>query len=871
VSNFPYVNAVNITKKNLTQHLPAITQGMLSAKLIGLDIETEDSERHAGLLPYNGKKKKLVFDTQRTRICGLSLWPDGWPQAYYFNIGHADVADRLDWSVMKAILDIKPARSNWVIHNANFERTMLSACEDYDVKDYICTLVMAVSAYSPDEYDIEKFMEADLGGIERLMPAILAETKVAVETSENRELLSKIISKTSVADHSYNGYVASMSYGYGLKQAVKSFFDYDMVTFEQALRGKKHMGELTSEEVVEYGCDDAIWCVRLYHRLLQYMLDTNPLVVPTFFGQELPLVESYSEAWREGVVINAPAVSQKQDDVRLQYADTTRRLKAMLKQLLPFDAEFNESLAKHDPKYVASYGKSYRQKLLTWINTPDEKDAFKQASQLKGAIPDAWAKDLDKTPPKTALNLTFWMCMRVLMYDLCRRPKVILEHGKVQSDAYARGRVKEGFINDGKTLAAEVMTLIGELATIEQVAKLYLTPYMALVDPETSKLHPVIGSELATRRTAMSTPNAQQLAKRGESVYVRGFYEADYPDHVIVSIDWSQIELVLIGEFSGDPYFRECYGQTPYRDLHEIAAADCLAVDVEQFRALKKAESFLDRYGADSHLLTNPKGEKMAPGKAFKYWRVEVGKGSNFSYWYSGALSQVGERLGWTKEEMFEASDRYRQRFEVAEAWRISQIHYAQEHGYVLLPDGHRRTRFEATARWADIMRSKFRRWDTPGVKWFADQVVRRIQSRANNQSINALIQGSCATLAKRSINTLRQIGATADKRLARFMFPIHDELVFSVQRDFVPEFIQVTQKVMNHHPDIIKNLKMDCSPSIGLTFAPWTEDKARWGQLELREIPKLHFVNDNDVDGPLPVEQWSEAVDWLFKERAAA
>lgn len=233
------------------------------------------------------------------------------------------------------------------------------------------------------------------------------------------------------------------------------------------------------------------------------------------------------------------------------------------------------------------------------------------------------------------------MPMRVLMYDLFNREKPIIVKGAVQSDTWARGRLKDAL----EGTAAEIMGLIGKMATIETASKLFLTPYRALLDPETNKLYPVMGSELASRRTSMATPNPQQLAKRGDSVYVRGFYLPDYDDHVIVSLDWSQIELVLVGEMSGDPYFYECFSQIPYNDLHIIAASDNLGVTPETFKMLRQPEKFLDICGDKHHLLLNPKGERMDPAKAFKWWRTEIGKGSNFEYWYSGALSRVGQNL----------------------------------------------------------------------------------------------------------------------------------------------------------------------------------------------------------------------------------
>src|SRR5690606_19509726 len=127
--------------------------------------------------------------------------------------------------------------------------------------------------------------------------------------------------------------------------------------------------------------------------------------------------------------------------------------------------------------------------------------------------------------------------MRTLMYDLLGE-KVILEKGKVQSNGDMRGKMIErmglelqNLRNGEKTGAAidryeNAITIVkglSELASIEQRMKLYLTPYTMLTGPETERMYPVLSSKLATRRMATKFPNPMQLAKRGESTYVRGF------------------------------------------------------------------------------------------------------------------------------------------------------------------------------------------------------------------------------------------------------------------------------------------------------------------------------------------------------------
>jgi len=49
---------------------PVLLEKMSNAGLIGFDIETEDSKRHPGLAQFMKEKKKLVFDVNRTTVCG---------------------------------------------------------------------------------------------------------------------------------------------------------------------------------------------------------------------------------------------------------------------------------------------------------------------------------------------------------------------------------------------------------------------------------------------------------------------------------------------------------------------------------------------------------------------------------------------------------------------------------------------------------------------------------------------------------------------------------------------------------------------------------------------------------------------------------
>jgi DNA polymerase I-like protein with 3'-5' exonuclease and polymerase domains len=860
MSAFPTVTSVAVKLSNFHDHAPKIAHLVATTNLTGLDIETAQPRAHAGIKEFN-VGKRLAFDTERTDLCGLSLYPKGWSEAYYFNVGHADVNERIPFEMIRPILDAKPSTGKWTIHNGPFEQTMLKKTVNFDVKDYICTLQMAVSAYGPDEYESHTFAHRDLGAISGLVAEMGRVSRARKDNFQVQELLSKIIGKESKAAHSWNGYVSDMAYGYGLKKAVKSFFEYDMVTYEQVLRGREHMGLLTTDEVVSYGCDDAIWCCRLYDRLLAYMLETNPTVVGTFFNQELPLVPLYAETWTHGVRINVPPVKAKQRELRTQFAAKARRLKAHVKSLLPFPDEPNAELISREDWYRKNYPR-YRKSITEWAMSADSADDFDQAVQLSGSIPAAWFAELNGYKLKAKpINITHYMTARTLIYDLFRAESVIVDKGKVQSDGDARGRLREQMQREGKQAQADVLGVLGELGSIEQAEKLYITPYLKLLDPDTGKLYPVLDSKQSTRRMALSQPNAGQLAKRGDSVFVRGFFLADQPDHVVVSIDFVQVELVLIGDESGDPEFARCYSEIPFNDLHHIAAAGCLEVSEEEMTRLK-----LGLADVSPHLLVNPKGEPLPLDKAYKYWRVEVGKGSNFEFWYSGLLQNLATQLGWSREKMFEMSERYASKFAVANEWRQMTIAEAGINGFTQLRDGHRRVRFESTPRWANILRQKFLRYNDDDVMWFVEMIIRRLQRRSGNMIVNARIQGTNATLTKRSMLGIRRafdtLGWTNND--ARIMFPVHDEIVASVHRDRVTDYIKLARGIMMSHTDIVRNLKIDCSPSVGLTFQPWTP-KCPTGQIELFECPKFDFIPSEFHDKRLPEQYWGTIVDHLF------
>lgn len=892
--NIKPVAAQLVDNRNINIMLPFLIERVKNAPFTGFDIETENSHAHEGIKKFN-QKGKNVFDIRRTVVTGFSIYPEGDQFGYYINLNHRDIENRVPYEVIYPLLE-EMQKKTLIIHNAVFEKTIMRMCYGYEIHNYVDTLQLAVTAYGPDNYSFSTFCAKDLGEIRKLLPDISQAFEFWDGVSElnprQAELVGQVCGKSSEAAHSYNGWVKSFCFGYGLKQAVKSFFGHEMMHYEDCLNNSEyarkrnfilkskdkqwipykqyfqeepHMGHLTGEEVVSYGEEDAFWCVQLYKALVYFIQQYSPEALPTFFSQENVMAEVFTNIQTGGLRINREAILQKRNEERRNAAEALRGIKQVFRELLPFPDEPNETLMKSEAWYQKNWRK-YRQQIIDFAMAPDYDNSpegiMKQILQVNGGLVKSYAEDIDLKVNKGIINLVHYMPSRTIYYDLMGH-RVLKSKGKIQSGKDCRGKMKESYSNGSPE--ERLLNYMNKLTQVDQVCKLYLNPYLYLIDPETEKVYPSISSDLATRRMSMSNPNGQQLSKRGESVYVRGFYLPDREDQVIMSADYSMVELVVPGELSQDPEFVRCFSKKPFEDLHAIAAAAMLNMSLEDFKALKHLPEDTTEYKGVR--LVNIKGEQLPPAKFYKWARTELGKGANFNYWFSGSLSSQQEKLGWTNEEHWEKVEAYRNRFPVAEQWRINTIQFAVDNGYIDLPDGHRRFRIESTPMWAQIMRDKFlSAYNTNGVRNFLNKFIKLQQTRAKNQSVNAKVQGTAAALTKRSMWNLQQvISSKWSPEQVRIMLPIHDEIVCSVNKDIALEFSHLIREVMCDQSWLMKSCLLNSSVSMGRTFEPFDAHKAPLGQIELDEAPDVDWLPKEVWGNKLNDEQILKVLDYQF------
>lgn len=833
--DIPNVKRVLVDARNLYSLLPKLILQAETCQLMGFDIETEDSQRHDGLnqlmnIDEDGarKGKKLIFDTNRTVVTGFSTYFDGDDTAYYFNLAHADIDNRLEFREVQPLLDA--FKGYYVIHNAPFEIVMMSKALNvgYNLPHgrVLDSLILCVTAYNSDTYPKHALGQLQLSGLFKLLPDIHS-AYARRDDDAKKDLINKFCAKESDAKHSYNGLISEISYGFGLKKAVKSWLGYQQKTFDEVIGDKPHMGALTGAEVVSYGADDAICCLALYHTVLAWMIANNPEAVSTYFKQENPCCWVYAQMNATGLRVDIDAIYKAQDEQRELYAVKIREMQNLLAQALAENREEHPSLEKYSPWYVKNKDK-YKDQIVAFTKATSDDDYDLVNNSVRSPVGKGWSGN-----EPAVLNLSYYMGKRAILFGtLGLKPR--LEAGKIQSDSEACVALKEKALKEADTLAAVVLETYEIIAAIEQALKLFVTNFIRMTDPDTGRMYPTVSSLLDTRRIAMSNPNTMQLSKMGPSKFVRAFFLPDEDDHVILAPDFSAIELVILAGYSNDANFIEAYAQRPHRDLHSQTGALMGGYTLEEFNSLPN------------------KKELRKQAKIF-----------NFSYWYSGSLRTAGGLLGWEDSKVYEMTDIYKAGFPEAEQWRLATIAEAKVHGLVKLPDGLVRYRYEATQEWFNVMLAKF---DRLGVSEFGRDCLRRIQNRASNQVVNAKIQGLCATYIKRKMQRAMFEDIPRLGFRARVMFPCHDEVVCSVHKDDLLKFKEYMYALMIDSEGIFENVKIDSSLAMGRNYLAFDPIKNPKGLVELMEIDKNVQTVDESRWGARATEEETQAIlDYLF------
>ncbi|HLJ03687.1 MAG TPA: DNA polymerase I [Solirubrobacteraceae bacterium] len=315
------------------------------------------------------------------------------------------------------------------------------------------------------------------------------------------------------------------------------------------------------------------------------------------------------------------------------------------------------------------------------------------------------------------------------IFELCGEefvlgsPKQLEEvlFGKLGLSRKRRG--KTGYSTDARVLQAirdehPVIPKIERWRELNQLAKTYLDALPALIAHD-GRIHTTFNQTMATTgRLSSNNPNLQNIPIRTElGREIRACFVAE-PGNLLVSADYSQVELRLLAHIAGEDVLKEIFRKG--EDVHTATACRVFSVTPEQ----------------------------IDPGMRSKAKMINYGIVYGLSAW------GMADRLDIPQEEADEFIQRYLAGFPAVARFIEETIEQGTEHGYVSTLFGRRRQVPELRAR----------RWD--------------LRKQGERFAVNMVIQGTAADIMK--VAMVRCDKALSDSGVrSRMILQIHDELLF--------------------------------------------------------------------------------------------
>ena len=297
-----------------------------------------------------------------------------------------------------------------------------------------------------------------------------------------------------------------------------------------------------------------------------------------------------------------------------------------------------------------------------------------------------------------------------------------------------------------------IVAKIMEYRKLSKLKNTYIDALPQLISPRTGRVHTSYNQTVtATGRLSSSNPNLQNIPIRTElGREIRKAFIPSQEDYVILSADYSQIELRIMAHLSEDPALIESFRKD--EDIHTATAMRIFDLPADQI---------------------TPDHRRKA-------------KTINFGIMYGMGKYGLAQRLDITPDEAQEFISDYLATFQGVHRFMVAIIEQAREQGYVetML---HRR-------RYLNEIRSS----------------NRQIREFAERTAINTPIQGSAADLIKKAMIEMHEV-IEREKWPARMLLQVHDELVFEVHRKKAEAFADKVKSVMENSLKLKVPVKVDC------------------------------------------------------------
>ncbi len=319
-----------------------------------------------------------------------------------------------------------------------------------------------------------------------------------------------------------------------------------------------------------------------------------------------------------------------------------------------------------------------------------------------------------------------------------------------------KSRSKRSTDEESLLALADRHPVVGEILEFRAAKKLlstYIEPFPEYINPATGKIHTTFNQALtATGRLSSSRPNLQNIPIRTErGKEIRKAFVPSRPDGVIMSADYSQIELRIMAHLCQDTHLIESFRSGI--DVHKATAAKIFGIDAADVTSDQR----------------------------------RIAKTANFGIMYGISSFGLAQRLRCSRGEAKKIIDDYFASFPSIRFFIDDTIAGARENGYVETIFGRRRYLPDINAR---------------------NMTVR---SLAERNAVNAPIQGTSADIIKLAMIAVDRRIREAGLR-SRMVLQIHDELLFDAVQDEVDILRKIVTEEMENVTTLSIPLTVECN-----------------------------------------------------------
>ncbi|KAL9643606.1 hypothetical protein ABK040_010218 [Willaertia magna] len=481
----------------------------------------------------------------------------------------------------------------------------------------------------------------------------------------------------------------------------------DLVSEREVLGiGKKKLTVITTDyrKLEQYICQYADFTTRIYNILKKQLLNI-PSLNNFYKTLELPLVEALAAIEIHGIAIDRETLERMRDEYKEKIRETANKIRI---------AAGYEPIDNIIIPTTSDSSGTGEEDGLTTSNNNDNDESTVTTSTAKDTT-----KGNNTTTNEEEFNVNSNRQLGIVIFEKLGIKTKGIKKSK-NGDYAMDATILENLSKEGHEIAKYIL----EYRALTKLYSTYIYGLIQHINPYTGRIHTTFQNALTvTGRLSSVAPNIQNIPVRTkEGKQIRRCFIAPDDNHVIMKVDYSQVELRILANIAKIESLQEAFANG--EDIHTKTASQVFGIPID-------------------------KVDKQTRNRA---------KAINFGIIYGMSEYGLSKRIGVSVEEAKDFIKKYFKQYPGIKTYMDNTINFCRKYGFV-------NTHFKRRCWIPDINAKDSKRG-------FAERT-----------SINTPIQGSSADVTKRAMVALYRF-IKENNLKSRMIIQVHDEIVFEIPLD---------------------------------------------------------------------------------------